>query len=73
MMARIRPVQNKRRKLADKMVRCLPDLNVGVVRHSNERSVGRKLDSLDGLFEVEMMEDNAPTEADQESPPVCDS
>ena len=72
MVARIRPVQNKRGKLADKMVRCLPDLNVGVVRHGNERSVGRKLDSLDGLFEVEMVEDNAPAEADQESPPVCD-
>ena len=73
MMTRIRPVQNKRCKLADKMVRCLPDLNVRVVRHSNECSVGRKLDSLDGLFEVEMVEDNAPAEADQEGPPVCGS
>ena len=62
-MARIRPVQNKRCKFADKMVRCLPDLNVGVVRHSNERSVGRKLDSLDGLLEVKMVEDNASAEA----------
>jgi len=72
MMARIRPVQNKRCKLADKMVRCLPDLNVGVMCHSNERSVGRKLDSLDGLFEVKVVEDNAPAEADQEGPPVCE-
>ena len=40
MMARIRPMQNKRRKLADKVVRCFPDLNVGVVRHGDERSVG---------------------------------
>ena len=73
MMARIRSVQNKRCKLADKVVRCLPDLNVGVVRDSNERSVGRKLDGLDGLFEVEMVEDNAPAEADQEGPPVFES
>jgi hypothetical protein len=66
-------MQNKRRKLADKVVRCLPDLNVGVVRHGNEKPVRRKLDSLDRLFEVEMVEDNAPAEADQEGPPVCDS
>ena len=64
MMARIRPVQNKRCKLADKVVRCLPDLNVGVVGDSNERSVGRKLYSLDGLFEVKMVKDDAPAEAD---------
>jgi hypothetical protein len=73
MMARIRPVQNKRCKLADKVVRCLPDLNVRVVRDSNERSIGRKLDSLDGLFEVKMVEDNAPAEADQEGSPVFES
>jgi hypothetical protein len=55
------------------MVRCLPDLNVGVVRHSNERPVGRKLDCFDRLFEVEMVEDDAPAEADEEGPPICDS
>ncbi len=72
MMACIRPVQNKRRKLANQMVRCLPDLSVRVMCHGNERPVGRKLDSLDRLFEVKMVEDNAPAEADQEGSPICE-
>ena len=73
MMARIRPVQNKRCKLADKMVRGLPDLNMGVVRDSNERTVGRKFDSLDGFFEVKMVEDDTPAEAEQEGPAIFKS
>jgi hypothetical protein len=71
MMSCIRPVQIERRKLADKVVRCLPDLNMQFVRDSNERSIGRKLDGIDWLFEIEMMKDIAPTEVDEESPPIC--
>jgi hypothetical protein len=70
MMSCIRPVQVERRELADKMVRCLPDLNMRFVCDSNERSIRRKLDSIDWLFEIEMMKDNAPTEVDEESPPI---
>ena len=55
MMSCIRPVQNKWRKLAYEVVRCLPDLNMRFVSHSNERSVGRKFDGFDRLFEVEMV------------------
>jgi hypothetical protein len=38
---------------------------------SNERSIGRKLDGVDWLFEIEMVKDNTPTEVDKESPPIC--
>lgn len=71
MMPCIRPMQIERRKLADKVVRGLPDLNMRFVCDGNERSIRRKLDSIDWLFEVEMMEDNGPTKVDQESPPIC--
>jgi hypothetical protein len=37
---------------------------------SNERSIGRKLDGVDWLFEIEMVKDNAPTEVDEESSPI---
>jgi hypothetical protein len=42
-----------------------------LVCHSDERSIGRKLDGVDWLFEIKMVEDNAPAEVDEESPPVC--
>lgn len=71
MMTCICPVQIKRRKFADEVVRCLPHLNVRFVCDSNERSIGRKLDSVDWLFEIEMVKDNTPTEVDEESPPIC--
>ena len=71
MMSCIRSIQVERRELADKMVRCLPDLNMRFVCDSNERSIGRKLDSIDWLFEIEVMKDNAPTEVDEKGPPIC--
>jgi hypothetical protein len=71
MMTRIRPVQIERRKFANEVVRCLPDLNMRFVCDSNERSIGRKLDGVDWLFEIEMVKDNTPTEVDEESPPIC--
>lgn len=71
MMSCIRPVQIERSKFANKMVRCLPDLNTRFVCHSNEGSIGRKFDGVDWLFEIEMVEDNAPAEVDKESPSVC--
>ena len=71
MMTCIRPVQIERRKLADEVVRRLPDLDVRFVCDSNERSIGRKLDGIDWLFEIEMVKDNAPTEVDEESSPIC--
>jgi hypothetical protein len=46
-VACIRPVQIERRKLADKVVRCLPDLNMRFVGDGDERSIGRKLDRID--------------------------
>jgi hypothetical protein len=70
-MTCIRPVQIERCKFADEVVRCLPDLNVGFMCDGNERSIGRKLDSVDWLFEIEMVKDNTPTEVDEESPPIC--
>ena len=70
-MTCIRPVQIKRRKFADEVVRCLPDLNVRFVCDSNERSIGRKLDGIDWLFEIEMVKDNTATEVYEERPPIC--
>ena len=71
MMTCIRPVQIERRKFADEVVRCLPDLNVRFVCDSNERPIGRKLDGVDWFFEIEMVKDNTPTEVDEESSPIC--
>jgi hypothetical protein len=64
-------MQNKRCKLANKVVRCLPDLNVRFMCDSNEGSVGRELDLLDWLFEIEMVEDDSATKVNEESSPVC--
>jgi hypothetical protein len=64
-------MQNKRCKLAYKVVRCLPDLNVRFVCDGNERSVGRKLDMVDWLFEIKMVEDDSTTKVNEESPPIC--
>jgi hypothetical protein len=71
MMPCIGPMQIERRKFADKVVWSLPDLNMRFVCDGNERSIGRKLDSIDWFFEVEMMKDNAPTEVDEEGPTIC--
>jgi hypothetical protein len=65
-------MQNKWCELAYKVVRCLPNLNVRFVCDSNERSVGRKLDMLDWLFEIEMVEDDSATKVNEESPPICE-
>ena len=70
-MTCIRPVQIKWRKFADEVVRCFPDLNVRFVCDSNEGSIGRKLDGVDWLFEIEMVKNDTPTEVDEESPPIC--
>ena len=70
MMSCIRPMQNERSKLAYKVIRCLPDLNVRVMGHGNEGSVRRKFDSLDWLFKVEMVEDDAPTRVNEKSPSI---
>ena len=70
-MSRIRSVQIERRKLADKVVGSLPNLDVRIVCHGNERSIGRKFDGVDWLFEVEMVNDDTPAEVDEQSSSVC--
>ena len=71
MMSCIRPVQIERRKLADKVVGGLPNLDVGFVCHCDEQSVGREFNGVDRLFEVEMVDDDAPAEVDEQSSTIC--
>lgn len=70
-MTGIRPMQVKGCKFADEMVRCTPDLYVGVMGDSDKSSVRRKADSLHRLFEVMVMEYDASANVNEQCSPIC--